>query len=130
MTDVLDIKGYQGEGTQEAIKNMVATNDVVLFMKGSKHAPMCGFSSFVVQVLVQLGVDFFDVDVLEFQEMRDGVKSFTNWSTIPQLFIKGTFIGGCDITKQMHASGELRQILENAKIIKKKEEKLENGDES
>jgi len=101
----------------ENIKNEIASNDVVLFMKGTPVFPMCGFSASVAQVLSDLGVKFSSVNVLESDEMRNGIKQFSNWPTIPQLYIKKEFIGGCDIVKEMYESGELLELL-NTKGIK------------
>lgn len=95
----------------DRIKKDIDSNDVVLFMKGSAAFPQCGFSSLVVQVLSQLGVTFKDVNVLEDQEIREGIKQFSNWPTIPQLYIKGEFIGGCDIVREMYETGELQDML-------------------
>jgi monothiol glutaredoxin len=94
------------------IRKTVAANDVVLFMKGTKNFPQCGFSSQVSQILAHLGVDYQDVNVLDSMEIREGVKSFTNWPTIPQLYVKGEFVGGCDIVREMFQAGELQQLLE------------------
>lgn len=96
------------------IKNDVETNPVVLFMKGTKDQPMCGFSAQVVHVLKQHNVNFKDIDVLADWGVREGIKEFNNWPTIPQLFVKGKFIGGCDITMELHRSGELKNILAGA----------------
>ena len=101
----------------ESIKNEIKSNDVVLFMKGTPVFPMCGFSASVAQVLSDLGVKFSSVNVLESDEMRNGIKQFSNWPTIPQLYIKKEFIGGCDIVKEMYESGELLELL-NTKGIK------------
>lgn len=95
----------------ERIQKDINTNDVILFMKGTAAFPQCGFSSLVVQVLSQLGVPFKDVNVLEDNELRQGIKDFSNWPTIPQLYIKGEFIGGCDIVREMYESGELQNLL-------------------
>ena len=95
------------------IKDYVTSNEVVLFMKGSKDMPMCGFSGKVVHILNLLGVDFIDVDVLENPDMREGIKQFTNWPTIPQLYVKGQFIGGCDIVSQLYSEGELQKLFAN-----------------
>ena len=101
----------------ERIEKDIKNNDVVLFMKGTAAFPQCGFSSLVVQVLSQLKVPFKDVNVLEDSELRQGIKDFTNWQTIPQLYIKGEFVGGCDIVREMYESGELQNLLEeNAQI--------------
>lgn len=94
------------------IQSEVDENDVVLFMKGSPIMPQCGFSAAVSQVLTELGVKFKGVDVLADPELRDEIKNFSNWPTIPQLYVKGEFIGGCDIVREMYASGELKQVLD------------------
>ena len=95
----------------DRIKNEITSNDVVLFMKGTPVFPQCGFSAAVVQVLSQLGVKFKGINILEDADMRQGVKEFANWPTIPQLYIKGEFVGGCDIVKEMYTSGELADLL-------------------
>lgn len=104
----------------ENIKNEISSSDVVLFMKGTPVFPMCGFSATVAKVLSDLGVNFSSVDVLKSDEMRDGIKQFSNWPTIPQLYIKEEFIGGCDIIKEMYESGELLELL-NTKGIEVKQ---------
>ncbi len=96
----------------DQIKETVAKNDVVLFMKGTKLMPQCGFSSRVAGVLNYLGVDFADVNVLADAEIRQGIKDFSDWPTIPQLYVKGEFVGGCDIVTEMALSGELDSLLE------------------
>jgi monothiol glutaredoxin len=96
---------------QSWIDQQVKNNDVVLFMKGSKDFPQCGFSGRVTQILNYLGLQFKDIDVLQDVSIRDGVKTYTNWPTIPQLYVKGEFIGGCDIVTEMFQSGELEQHL-------------------
>ena len=97
---------------QELIKEQVTTNPVVLYMKGTPRAPMCGFSATAVQILQACNLPlFFSVNVLEEPEIREGVKVFSNWPTIPQLYIRGEFIGGCDIMREMYQSGELKQLL-------------------
>ena len=95
----------------DQIKSDIASNDVVLYMKGTKKIPQCGFSATVVQILERVGVDFKDVNVLADPNIRDGIKAFSEWPTIPQLYIKGEFIGGCDITREMYQSGELQELL-------------------
>ncbi len=95
----------------EWIKTQVDSNDVVLFMKGTKTMPQCGFSGRVAQILNYLSVDFKDINVLEDAALRDGVKAFANWPTIPQLYIKGEFVGGADIAQEMFRSGELQTML-------------------
>lgn len=98
---------------QQQIKEQVTTNPVVLYMKGTPRAPMCGFSATAVQILQACNLPlFFSVNVLEEPEIRDGIKVFSNWPTIPQLYIRGEFIGGCDIMKEMYQSGELKTLLE------------------
>ncbi len=97
----------------ERIKKDISENDVVLFMKGTAAFPQCGFSAAVAQVLSQLGVRFKDVNVLEDATIRQGIKDFTNWPTIPQLYIKGEFIGGCDIVREMFTTGELQDLLKD-----------------
>ena len=104
----------------ENIKKEISSNDVVLFMKGTAAFPMCGFSAAVVQLLSDLGVKFSSVNVLESDEIREGIKQFSNWPTIPQLYIKEEFIGGCDIIKEMYESGELLELL-NTKGIEVKQ---------
>ncbi len=99
--------------TAEAqIKETVTSNPVVLFMKGNKTMPQCGFSSRVAGVLNYMGVDYADVDVLQDQEIRQGIKDYSDWPTIPQLYVKGEFVGGCDIITEMTLSGELDQLFE------------------
>lgn len=95
----------------ERIKKDIGNNDVVLFMKGSAAFPQCGFSAVVVQILSQLGLDFKDIDVLQDNDIREGIKEFTNWPTIPQLYVKGEFVGGCDIIREMYETGELQELL-------------------
>lgn len=96
----------------DQIQNDISSNNVVLYMKGNEKFPMCGFSSTVVQILNKLNVEFKAVDVLQDMELREGIKTFTNWPTIPQLYIKGEFIGGCDIVREMYQSGELQTLLD------------------
>ena len=92
---------------QEQIRQEVTANDVVLFMKGTPQAPMCGFSGQVVQILDYLGVPYKGVNVLADDEIRQGIKDFSNWPTVPQLYVKGEFVGGCDIVREMFQAGEL-----------------------
>ncbi|MEM9205532.1 MAG: Grx4 family monothiol glutaredoxin [Pseudomonadota bacterium] len=98
------------------IKDQVTGNDVVLFMKGNKNFPQCGFSGQVVQILSYLEVDYHDINVLESDDVRDGIKTFTNWPTIPQLYVKGEFVGGCDIIREMFQAGELQEHFEAQSI--------------
>ena len=95
----------------ENIKNEIKNNEVVLFMKGTPVFPMCGFSAATVQVLTNLGVKFSSVNVLDSDEIREGIKKFSNWPTIPQLYVKEEFVGGCDIIKEMFESGELLELF-------------------
>ena len=101
---------------QTTIKEVVENNDVVLFMKGTKETPQCGFSNAVVNTLSFMNVDFKDVNVLEDDSLREGIKSFTDWPTIPQLYVKGEFVGGCDIIQDMYKSGELSLVLKSKNI--------------
>ena len=96
----------------ENIKNEIKNNEVVLFMKGTPAFPMCGFSAATVQILTNLGVKFNSINVLDSDDMREGIKKFSNWPTIPQLYIKEEFVGGCDIIKEMYDSGELSRVLQ------------------
>ena len=96
----------------EWIDSQVKSNDVVLFMKGTPQFPMCGFSGQVAQILGYIGVPYKGVNVLEDQEIREGIKAFSNWPTIPQLYVKGEFIGGCDIVREMAQEGELQQLFD------------------
>lgn len=101
---------------QDEIKDTVTNNPVVLFMKGTPQFPMCGFSGQVVQILDYLGIPYKGVNVLDNQDVREGIKTYSNWPTIPQLYVKGEFIGGCDIVREMFQSGELQQHLTEAGI--------------
>lgn len=100
----------------DQIQKDLNDNDVVVYMKGNAVFPQCGFSAAVVQVLSQIGVPFKDVNVLEDAAIRQGIKDFTNWPTIPQLYIKGEFVGGCDIVREMFTSGELQELLKEKGI--------------
>jgi monothiol glutaredoxin len=97
----------------ERIKEEVDSSEVVLFMKGSPVFPQCGFSAAVVQALTLMGVKFKGIDVLQDAEIRDGIKQFSDWPTIPQLYVKGEFVGGCDIIREMHENGELGEYFSN-----------------
>ena len=99
------------QNIQDWIGKQIAAHDVVLFMKGTRSAPQCGFSMQVAQILQHLGLDFKDINVLEDMSVRDGIKAYSNWPTIPQLYVKGEFIGGCDIVREMFQAGELQQLL-------------------
>jgi len=103
--------------TAERIKEIITSNDVVLFMKGVPKAPQCGFSAAVVQILSQVGVPFRSVDVLADLDIREGIKAFSNWPTIPQLYIKGEFVGGCDIVREMFQAGELTALLSDKGVV-------------
>ena len=100
----------------DQIKKDIGENDVVLFMKGTPAFPQCGFSAAVVQVLNHLGVQFKDVNVLEDDGVRTGIKEFANWPTIPQLYVKGEFVGGCDIIREMAESGELADLMKEKDV--------------
>ena len=102
---------------KDFISNEINNNDICLFMKGTADAPQCGFSMAVSNILKILNVKFKTVNVLENQEIRQGIKDFSEWPTIPQLYIKKEFVGGCDIVKELYESGELKKILEEKKII-------------
>ena len=95
----------------QRIRGEIAQRDVVLFMKGTPVFPQCGFSAAVVQILTELGVKFKGVDVLSDPAVRQGIKDFSNWPTVPQLYVKGEFIGGCDIVREMYETGELQDVL-------------------
>ena len=96
---------------KKVIDKEVKSSDVVLFMKGTPDFPMCGFSGRVVQILNHVGVPFKGINVLDNDELRQGIKAYANWPTIPQLYVKGEFVGGCDIITEMFQSGELKQML-------------------
>jgi monothiol glutaredoxin len=107
--------------TFDRIQATITENPVVLFMKGTPVFPQCGFSARVVQILSHMGVPFAGVNVLEDMEIREGIKAFTNWPTIPQLYVKGEFVGGCDIVMEMFQSGELATLLAEKEIPHKAE---------
>jgi monothiol glutaredoxin len=102
---------------KEKIKNIINQNEVCLFMKGTPDAPQCGFSMAVVNVLKHLNVNFKNINVLEDEDLREGIKIYSDWPTIPQLYIKNEFIGGCDIIKEMFEKGELKKVFKEKKII-------------
>ena len=106
--------------TKNLIQNHINDNDVCLFMKGTPDAPQCGFSMAVSNILKILEIKFAGINVLENQSLREGIKTFSDWPTIPQLYIKKEFIGGCDIIKEMYESGELKKMLDNKGISYKK----------
>lgn len=100
----------------EQIKKDISDNDVVLYMKGTPVQPMCGFSAMAVQILSHMGVKFKGVNVLEDANLRQGIKEFANWPTIPQLYVKGEFVGGCDIMREMYESGELEELMKTKSV--------------
>ncbi len=101
----------------QEIQNLIDENSVLVFMKGTKDSPMCGFSGLVVNIFNSLNVNFKDINVLDDEEIRGAIKEFSDWPTIPQIYIKGEFIGGCDIAKQMFQSGELAKLLKDRELI-------------
>jgi monothiol glutaredoxin len=108
---------HENEAIFERIRQDISKHDIVLYMKGTAIFPQCGFSAAVVQVLDSLGLTFKDIDVLADPPLRQGIKDFTNWPTLPQLYIKGEFIGGCDIVREMYASGELQALLQKEGLL-------------
>ncbi len=104
------------QAVQDHIRQLVASNDVVLFMKGNMQFPQCGFSAQVGQIMQLLGVEPAQVNVLDDMSIREGIKEFSNWPTIPQLYVKGEFIGGCDIIREMYEQGELQDLLDEKGI--------------
>ena len=102
---------------KEKIKKLIEDNNVCLFMKGTADSPQCGFSMAVSNVLKHLKIDFKDVNVLDDENLRQGIKDYSDWPTIPQLYVKNEFIGGCDIVKEMFEKGELKKLFEEKKII-------------
>ena len=105
---------------KEKIENLIKENDVCLFMKGTPDSPQCGFSMTVSNVLKHLKINFKGINVLEDENLRQGIKDFSDWPTIPQLYVKSEFVGGCDIVKEMYASGELAKHFEDNQISYKK----------
>ena len=103
------------QNVEEAEKT-IKTNNIVLFMKGTKDMPGCGFSAHVIQILNTMNVEYIDIDVLKDDSFKENMKKFTNWPTFPQLYVKGEFVGGCDIIKEMYESGELKKLLESKNI--------------
>ena len=99
------------QAVHDWIRKQISNNDVVLFMKGTKNFPQCGFSGQVAQILQYLGVEYQDINVLDDMSIREGIKSFSEWPTIPQLYVKGEFVGGCDIIREMFQAGELQEML-------------------
>lgn len=105
------------EDIKQKIAQINSENDIVLYMKGSQDFPQCGFSAMTSQILKNLGVEFLDIDVLRDMELRQAIKEYSDWPTIPQLYIKNEFVGGCDIVKEMFEAGELSQMLKDKNII-------------
>ena len=103
--------------TNQKIENLIKNNDVCLFMKGTPDSPQCGFSMAVSNVLKHLNVNFKGINVLEDEALRQGIKDYSDWPTIPQLYVKGEFVGGCDIVKEMFEKGELKKFLEDKKVL-------------
>ena len=103
--------------TNEQIKKLISENDTCLFLKGTPDAPQCGFSMAVSNVLKHLNVKFKGINILEDENLRKGIKEFSDWPTIPQLYVKGEFIGGCDIVKEMFEKGELKKLFEEKELI-------------
>jgi monothiol glutaredoxin len=114
---VTELASESTNGIQDFIARTVAENPVVLFMKGVPDQPQCGFSAVCVQILDHLGADFVGVDVLQSDELRQGIKSFSDWPTIPQLYVKGEFVGGSDIVRQMFEAGELKPFLTEQGVL-------------
>ena len=112
------------QDVQDWIRKTIASNDVVLFMKGNKNMPQCGFSAQVDHILRALGIDYKDINVLQDMAIRDGIKAYSNWPTIPQLYIKGEFVGGCDIVREMLEAGELTAILDEKGVAYDKSQLL------
>jgi monothiol glutaredoxin len=102
------------EATREQIQTLIDTNPIVVFMKGNKNFPKCGFSATVVEVMKRVAVDYQDVNILEHPDLREGLKEFSSWPTFPQIYISGKFIGGCDILRDMFTSGELEPLVREA----------------
>ena len=103
--------------TKEKLKEVIANNDVCLFMKGVPESPQCGFSMAVSNILKHLNINFKGINVLEDENIRQGIKEYSDWPTIPQLYVKGEFVGGCDIIKEMFENGELKDLLKNKNLI-------------
>ena len=108
------------QSTKDKIQDIINENDVLLFMKGTPVMPQCGFSAAVVGVLSHMGITYNSVNVLEDPEIREGIKEFSEWPTIPQLYVKKEFVGGCDIVKEMYESGELKKVFDDKGINYKK----------
>ena len=108
------------QSTKDKIQNIIDENDVLLFMKGTPVMPQCGFSAAVVGVLSHMGIKYNSVNVLEDPEIREGIKEFSDWPTIPQLYVKKEFVGGCDIVKEMYENGELKKVFDDKGVKYKK----------
>ena len=108
------------QSTKDKIQNIIDENDVLLFMKGTPVMPQCGFSAAVVGVLSHMGIKYNSVNVLEDPEIREGIKEFSDWPTIPQLYVKKEFVGGCDIVKEMYENGELKKVFDDKGVNYKK----------
>ena len=108
------------QSTKDKIQNIINENDVLLFMKGTPVMPQCGFSAAVVGVLSHMGIKYNSVNVLEDPEIREGIKEFSDWPTIPQLYVKKEFVGGCDIVKEMYENGELKKVFDDKGVNYKK----------
>ena len=102
------------DSTSERIRESIESNKILIYMKGSPSFPMCGFSAATIEVFEELGVPYNTVDVLKDPEIREGIKRYSNWPTIPQVYIAGKFVGGCDIVREMHANGELEPLVKGA----------------
>ena len=105
------------ENTKSEIESEISNNDIVLFMKGTPVFPQCGFSAATVGILNHLGVKFNSINVLEDEDIRQGIKEYSDWPTIPQLYVKGEFVGGCDIIKEMFEKGELKKLFEEKSLL-------------
>ena len=108
------------QAVQDHLRKLVNNEDIVLFMKGTMQFPQCGFSAQVAQIMSLLGVEAHQVNVLEDMSIREGIKEFSNWPTIPQLYVKGEFVGGCDIVREMYEQGELQQMLDEKGVSRAK----------
>jgi monothiol glutaredoxin len=108
------------QAVQDHLRQLVASNDVVLFMKGTTQFPQCGFSAQVAQIMQLVGIEPEQINVLEDMSIREGIKEFSNWPTIPQLYVKGEFVGGCDIVREMYEQGELQEMLDQKGIARTK----------
>jgi monothiol glutaredoxin len=115
--DVLSGRRTNPMSIRQFISDQITSNDVVLFMKGTSQFPQCGFSSQVVQILDHLGVGYKDLNVLASAELRAGIKAYSDWPTVPQLYVKGEFVGGCDIIREMFQTGELKQFLSEKDVV-------------